>query len=309
MNESCNAICRRLLTILTTLAVGALLAFPNLAMGADGVAKHVVVIGIDGLFPEGIRKAETPHFDELCGRGAWSFHARAVMPTSSSPNWASMIMGAGPEQHGVTSNDWERDKFDIAPIARGPEGIFPTMFGAVRHERPDGAIGVFHDWDGFGRLVEQKACDAVEDADGPDDAAQRAIAFWKSRGPTLMFVHFDHVDHAGHSEGWGSPAYLRSVEKADALIGQIVAAIKESKWDAETLVLVTADHGGVGTKHGGSTMVEIEIPWILAGPGVPEGVELSEPINTFDTAPTVLRALGVSAPTCWIGRPVESAFK
>ena len=35
-----------------------------------------------------------------------SIHARGVIPTVSSPNWASMIMGAGPEQHGITSNDW-----------------------------------------------------------------------------------------------------------------------------------------------------------------------------------------------------------
>jgi len=43
--------------------------------------------------------------------GAWTLHARGVMPTVSSPNWASMIMGAGPEQHGVTSIDWQPYKF------------------------------------------------------------------------------------------------------------------------------------------------------------------------------------------------------
>jgi hypothetical protein len=67
--------------------------------------EHVVVIGVDGLNPNGIRVADTPNFDKLIKGGAHTFHARAVMPTSSSPNWASMIMGAGPEQHGVTFDE------------------------------------------------------------------------------------------------------------------------------------------------------------------------------------------------------------
>lgn len=62
--------------------------------------KHVVVIGIDGLSPRGIEMADTPHIDALVASGAHTWKARGVFPTKSSPNWASMIMGAGPEQHG-----------------------------------------------------------------------------------------------------------------------------------------------------------------------------------------------------------------
>jgi predicted AlkP superfamily pyrophosphatase or phosphodiesterase len=292
-----------------SICVWHLLVAIDQARAAEPPAQHVVVIGVDGLCPAGIREAKTPTFDELCQRGAWSMHARAVMPTSSSPNWASMIMGAGPEQHGITSNDWQRDKFEITPIVRGPEGFFPTMFGELRRQRPESVIAVFHDWDGFGRLVEGKSCDAVENADGPVDAMHRATAFWRDRQPTLLFVHLDHVDHAGHAEGWGSPAYLAAVEEADRLIGRMAAAIDEAGLREETLLLITADHGGVDKGHGGSTMVEIEIPWIAVGAGVRAGIELDQPINTFDTAPTVLKALGATAPACWIGRPVEAAFE
>ena len=49
---------------------------------------------------------------------------------------ASMIMGAGPEQHGVTSNEWETNKFEIAPTVVGPGGMFPTIFGLLRAQRP-----------------------------------------------------------------------------------------------------------------------------------------------------------------------------
>ncbi len=78
-------------------------------MAVTGV-EHVIIIGCDGMSPDGVQKAETPNTRRLMREGAFNLHARGVMPTVSSPNWASMIMGAGPEQHGVTSNEWETNK-------------------------------------------------------------------------------------------------------------------------------------------------------------------------------------------------------
>jgi arylsulfatase A-like enzyme len=75
-----------------------------------------------------------------------------------------------------------------------------------------------------------------------------------------------------------------------------------------TVLLLTADHGGVGQKHGGMTMSELEIPWILHGPGVAEGVELKTNVNTYGTAPTVAHILGIKPHAAWIGRPVLEAF-
>jgi hypothetical protein len=53
---------------------------------------------------------------------------------------------------------------------------------------------------------------------------------------------------------------------------------------------------------------EIEIPWILAGPGGAAGKELITPVNTYDTAATVAYIFGLKTPECWIARPVVEAF-
>jgi len=271
-------------------------------------AERVVVIGFDGLSPDGIRKARTPNFDRLRASGAWTFRARGVMPTSSSPNWASMIMGAGPEQHGVTSNDWMPDKFEIAPVVVGSAGIFPTIFGLLRRERPKAVIGVFHDWEGFGRLVEKGVPNAIEHPKGPVETVNRAVRFLHAAKPDLLFIHLDHVDHAGHEHGHGGPQYLAAVEEADRLAGVVVDALREAKLSQSTVLLLTADHGGVGKKHGGPTMAEIEIPWIIHGPGIAPGREIRAPVNTYDTAATIARILGLQPPEGWIGRPVLEAF-
>lgn len=270
--------------------------------------QHVLVIGVDGMSPAGIAGARTPHLNALRARGASTMHARGVMPTSSSPNWASMIMGAGPEQHGVTSNDWEPKRFEIAPVAVDAGGRFPTIFGVLRAQRPKARVAVFHDWQGFGRLIEPGAADVLEHVKGSPAAAEAAAAYLRRNQPDLMFVHFDDVDHAGHETGHGTPRYLAAIEEIDALIGRLVAALEANRTLTRTAILVTSDHGGVGTKHGGATMAEIEIPWILAGPGAPPGKEIQSPVNTFDTAPTLARLLGIRPHPAWIGRAVAEAF-
>lgn len=270
--------------------------------------EHVVIIGCDGMSPDGVSKANTPNMDRMMKNGAYTLHARAVMPTSSSPNWASMIMGAGPEQHGVTSNDWQPDKYDIAPTCVGLAGIFPTIFGVLRQQRPEAVLACFHDWSGFGRLFERDAVDRIDDAKGPEKTMAHAVAYLKEKKPTFTFVHLDHVDHAGHKYGHGTAKYYQAVEKADQLIGDAIQGLKDAGIFDKTIILVTADHGGKGKGHGGATMAEIEIPWIIQGPGVARGKEILKPVNTFDTAATVAFIFGLKIPDCWIAQPVREAF-
>ena len=271
--------------------------------------KHVLVIGVDGMGSMAFEARNIPNLRRLMETGASTLKARGVMPTSSSPNWASMIMGAGPEQHGITSNDWETNKFEIAPIAVGSGGIFPTIFGLLREQHPKSSIVCLHDWDGFGRLTERAAFNVIERVDGTPATAARAIEVFKKEKPELMFLHFDEVDHNGHDKGWKSPEYFQAVERADKLIGEILKAIESVGASATTLILVSADHGGKGTKHGGSTMEEIEIPWIINGPGVKRGFNITDPVNTYDTAATLAFVLGLKQPNVWIAKPVLSAFE
>lgn len=290
------------------IAVAAFSVATQVAPAADDI-RHVVIIGVDGLSPDGLAKADTPNIDGLVKRGAHTFRARGVMPTSSSPNWASMIMGAGPEQHGVTSNDWRADKHDIPPILKGAGGIFPTVFQVLREQRPDSVIAVIHHWDGFANLYERTAVDVNENPKSQSETAARAIALFREKRPTLTFVHMDHVDAAGHEHGHGTPPYYRAVEEADRLTGRLLDGLRDAGMLDHSLILLTSDHGGKGKGHGGATLEEIEIPWIVAGPGVAAGRRIDEPVNTYDTAATIAWALRLKPPQAWLGRPVLAAFQ
>src|SRR5215831_7664601 len=129
----------------TSFVIGLLLAVSANASGAWR-GQRVVVIGVDGLSVEGVQASNVPNLRGLMQRGAWSLEARAVLPTLSSPNWASMLTGAGTEQHGITSNGYLRKMVEFQPACQGPEGKYPTIFQALRDQYPDSGIGVFHDW-------------------------------------------------------------------------------------------------------------------------------------------------------------------
>lgn len=271
--------------------------------------KHVIVIGFDGLSPDGLEKATTPTFDKVIQEGAHTFHARAVLPTSSSPNWASMIMGAGPEQHGITSNSWEKNNFVLPTIVQGEDFLFPTIFNLVDSNIKNAEIGAIYHWGGFGRLFEKSAVDYDVNPENEDETAVIASKYIEEKKPTLTFIHFDHVDHAGHEFGHGTSEYYKSVEKADSLLNQVMNSIEKAGIANETLVIISADHGGVGLGHGGESLKEIEIPFIVWGKSVKKNHIINYPVYQYDNAATVAFSLGLKQPLAWIGKPVKTAFK
>lgn len=271
--------------------------------------EHVIVIGVDGLSPDGIRKASTPNLQKMREGGAVKWAVRTALPSSSSTNWASMIMGAGPEQHGILSNEWEKDNATLPPVVKDEEGLFPTIFEVLHQAHPGAEIGTVYHWDGFGRLFEKKAVNYDRHLSTEDSTTADFNQYVKAKKPVFGFLHLDHVDHAGHHDGHGSPAYLLAIAKADSLIGTVLESLKAAGIAEKTLVIVTADHGGKGYGHGGATIEEAEIAMFLYGKGIKKGYEIPEEVYTYDLAATIAFALQTAVPYAWIGRPIKSAFE
>ncbi|HEX3880101.1 MAG TPA: alkaline phosphatase [Bryobacteraceae bacterium] len=222
---------------------------------------HFAVIGVDGLSIDGVQRTRSPRLHAFMMQAAWTLEARAVMPTLSSPNWESIITASAPEQHGITSNGYLKQKIEIKPVCLDSAGKFPTIFQILRDQKPASRIAVFHDWDGFADLLEKSAPDKLEHDSGPRKTTDAALRYWNENHPDLLFVHLDNVDHAGHEYGWATKEYYSAVEEADFNIGKLLDALLATP---NTYVLITSDHGGKSRGHGGNTMGEIQIPWMLA---------------------------------------------
>jgi hypothetical protein len=259
--------------------------------------RHVVVIGIDGFGGVHVPMVATPVLDAMMGAGVHSLAMQNTLPTMSAPNWMSMIAGATADQHGVDSNEWEPG--DSQPT--------PTFFAALREQKPAARIGVFHDWDGFAALVEPGVPDVIESPGDEQQTIAAALTWMTDNQPELLFIHLDLVDHAGHFNGWGSDAYDDAAETADALVGEVLAAIDDAGMAPYTAVLVSADHGGEGLFHGADTSLERPIPFIVTAPQIAAG-EVTRELRIFDIAATVTALLGVDAPASWLASPVIEAL-
>jgi arylsulfatase A-like enzyme len=109
--------------------------------------------------------------------------------------------------------------------------------------------------------------------------------------------------------------YDTEIHYVDARIGELLHAIPEEVL-AETLVVLTADHGEELQEHGGwkhgQTLYEeqIRVPLVVRWDGrVPAGSRLAGPVRLLDLAPTLLAAAGDTAPESWQGTDLLAAWR
>lgn len=293
------------------IALAAVFAAVSVTDSIAAGPSHVVFIGLDGWGAYTMPEADMPNVKSLMARGAWSLKKRSVLPSSSAINWASIFMGVGTEGHGYT--DWGSRTPEIPSIALSENGIFPTIFTIIRQQKPEAETGVIYEWPGIGFLVDTLSTSYHENnpmADNNDSSAitAAAVKYIKAARPLLFAMTYDNPDHIGHTVGHDTPEIYDVLAYLDRQIGEVIQATKDAGIYDETVFILSSDHGGIGTGHGGITLLEMETPLILCGPGIRNTGELRSAIMQFDIAPTIARLLGVTPPQPWTGRPIEEAL-
>lgn len=300
----------KLFSFLLAVAVGLTSAFSAEA-AKRSKAEHVIIVGLDGWGAYSVPKADMPNVKALMDAGCYTLKKRTVSPSSSAPNWASMFMGAPVELHGYTK--WGSKTPEIPSRVVNKNGIFPTVFSIMREQRPEAEVGVLYEWDGIKHLVDTLSLShheqAVPDKLHPDTLCKVAEKYIIEKRPQLLAVCFDEPDHTGHAAGHDTPEYYTMLTKLDQFVGRIVEATKKAGIYDNTVIIVTADHGGINKGHGGITLQEMETPFVVAGKGIRKGGEIQESMMQYDTASTVADILGLTQPQVWTGRPMKSIYR
>ena len=92
-------------------------------------------------------------------------------------------------------------------------------------------------------------------------------------------------------------AYFGMVSFTDHNVGRIMAALRQTGLIDNTNVIYTSDHGdnlGARGLWGKSNLYDAAaaVPMIIAGPTVPHGAEVREPVSLVDCFPTIVEAVG-----------------
>lgn len=137
-----------------------------------------------------------------------------------------------------------------------------------------------------------------------EKCAAKAVQVLTDGDPDVMFVYLGNVDETGHAKGFhpSVPEYMQAVEGVDTQIGTILAALHKRPCyqDEHWLVLVSTDHGGRGTNHGGGRdQSEINTVFlIVSGDAVTRG-PIEGRTNQVDVVATALTYLGVPLKPEW----------
>lgn len=253
--------------------------------------EHVIVIGIDGAGAF-IKDANTPHFDSIFENGAVTYGALSSKPTISAECWGSMLLGVGPEVHGLTNAIVSREPYPA-------DSTFPSLFRRIREVMPDAALGSFCDWNPITTGIVENNIDVTHDTARDTELTPIICNYIKEKKPVFLFVQFDSVDGAGHRNGYGTPEHIRRISEVDLLVNAVHNAAAEAGILEDTLFMVIADHGGANLEdgkgtHGGWSDSEKYVTFAAAGKDVQSG-PIAE-MNIRDLAAIVLYALGVEAP-------------
>lgn len=182
------------------------------------------------------------------------------------------MTGVWADKHGVHDNSFKGAKYDETPC----------FFTLLKQQRPQALTASYVDW-----------------------AAIRDATLQLATGDSdLIFVYLGQVDEHGHKYGFHPSVteYRAAIERVDACIGELIAAIRERKTyeQEDWLIISTTDHGGSGKGHGkGHALPEINTTWFLvSGPAARRGI-LGSPTNLVDVVPTALVHLGVNIDPKW----------
>ena len=258
----------------TSLLAAALVAAGLSATAQVAKTPKVLFIGIDGVRSDALNQAATPTMDSLMNAGLYTFDSWHLGITSSGPSWSTMMTGVWEGKHKVTNNNYTNADYNNYPY-------FPKR---AKECRPNLKSVQIITWDQMNDptnsnnsagYVYNSGFNQSIDAGTHGQGAVTAAAVIQLADPNLdvLFIHYDETDATGHGSGFNpnNAAYMNAIQGRDAEIKTVLNALKARPTLAneDWLIMLTTDHGGIGTSHGGNANTERQIWWMAAGSNIP----------------------------------------
>lgn len=250
-------------------------------------ADHVVVASIDALRPE-FYHDETwpaPTLQQLAFEGIRADGVRTVFPALTYPAHTTLVTGARPARHGITSNRpfLQTGRTD-AWIWESSHIRVPTLWDAVRAAGGTVAsigwpvtVGADIDWNvpdlwpvhyphgdfiaplraaatppGLLEVLEREATGRLRGETfglgwlaREDRVGSMASYLFERHRPTLLLMHLIGTDHMQHERGRNNPLTRRAVGAADRAIGQVVGTVERLAMRDRVAFVVVGDHGSI----------------------------------------------------------------
>lgn len=233
--------------------------------------KKAVVIGYDGcradILAESKEKGAVSYLlsqgasINLLYCGGVNYPEKNTQDTSTAPGWCSILTGVWADEHGITGNGITKE---IEP---------KTLLTLLVEEGVIDSASFITKWKGHftndnSTYIDEKAyCEEnninveFELRKNKSDIQKGAMAEITSEDCSdFVFIIYEDTDSAGHDYGFSfnNPVYKEAFRTEDAYGYEVIKAIeaRETYETEDWLIIVTSDHGGIGTGHGGASIQE-----------------------------------------------------
>jgi arylsulfatase A-like enzyme len=296
----------------------------------------------DRLGVYGHERHPSPELDALAGRGTL-FGTAYSSASWTWPSTASLLTSLSPPEHGVTdptscyvsdglvtlAEVFQDHGFTTAAFSSNPlvsaDKNFDKGFESFREYRWDPAsvvLGDASDW--LRRMGRYRFFLYLHliDPHGPYEPDAEFVERFALPVPrrysesghkrlvdaVRLSRDVDYAQLERNSE-YLSSLYDGEVATADKALGGLFALLEELGLAERTVIAVTSDHGEEFLDHGmmghGRQVYpeSVEVPLILAGPGVPRGARVDVPVENRFLGPTLFGLAGVSPRDNLAGKP------
>lgn len=265
--------------------------------------RKVGLVILDGLRPDAVTPEHMPALSRLLERGWRAPSAITVRPSITIAALTSLATGVSPQQHEIVDASVRNlgKVHGLRPLPRElgrsrirTSVITPPLVGASR-------------WLTGALLRLGGAHHLVSPNESPAGMIERAVLrLGDRRDREFVVSYINDTDVAGHAWGWMSPAYLHSAATMDRALEQLEPLLD----DPETLIVLTADHGGGGVlphDHDHPHPINDAIPIMMLGARTIPNASGS-PVHLLDLPATILHAFGAPVPTSYEGRVLHEGF-
>jgi arylsulfatase A-like enzyme len=318
-------------------------------------ARSVILLSIDTLRADrlgcyGNERDLTPAMDALAARGALFTDSVASAPWTV-PTHMSLLTGTHPATHRVDGHrralpadlptlaehlaaqgfttgaivnapllnrrhgftrgfrDWKLVPYSETEVGSAPE-ILATARAWIEARGEERFFLFLHVYDVHSdyRPAEPYRARYVAPYDGPADGTTDQLKAFRLREPDAPELGPADARHLAE-------LYDAEVRQLDDVLAEFLDWIGESGRSADTLVVLTSDHGEEFGEHGdflhGRTLHPelVDVPLLLAGPGVPVGARLDVPASSVDLVATATSLLGVPTPASNEGVDLSLAWR
>jgi tetratricopeptide (TPR) repeat protein len=287
--------------------------------GAPVVLISIDTLRADRLAAYGGKTVETPAIDALAKDGIVYETALSHVPLTL-PSHATLFTGRLPFENGVRDNLGYRLGASATLASKLKARGYATG-GAVSSVVLDHATGISQGFDFWDDAVEvRKAGQSLGQVQRPGMETEAILESWiekvPEKSPLFAFLHV-YEPHTPYeppepfASRYAGRLYDGEVAAADAVVGRLVAFLKQRGLYDRALLVLVSDHGeGLGD-HGEDEhgiflyREELQVPLIVKLPGGKDGGRrVSATAGLVDVLPTVLSALGAPAPA---GAPLSGA--